>query len=228
MQNSLFFRSHAIGSRSGSRPGIAVSSRSPVKLSRPACCLHLTPDMGLQAQPSAVACCLSFRLTVVNHACSRVICHDLPEVCPDPDGRSPNALAPGAAAPPCCPGWPPARSRRPGQAGRGDRVQAPKNPTDMWARSAGIITRQARHRAGLAGLRWRVRYTVGRDTVNSSARLPQPNAGTSAMPGTPRPRRRRCGPGCPWNGRNAAWSGGPCGRRSPVRRAGWRRRRGRR
>ena len=45
-----------------------------------------------------------------------------------------------------------------------------ENPTDMWARSAGIITRQARHRAGLAGLRWRVRYTVGRDTVNSSAR----------------------------------------------------------
>ena len=32
-----------------------------------------------------------------------------------------------------------------------------ENPTDMWARSAGIITRQARHRAGLAGLRWRVR-----------------------------------------------------------------------
>ncbi len=45
-----------------------------------------------------------------------------------------------------------------------------ENPTDMRARSAGIITRQARHRAGLAGLRWRVRYTVGRDTVNSSAR----------------------------------------------------------
>ena len=50
-----------------------------------------------------------------------------------------------------------------------------ENPTDMWARSAGIITQQARHRAGLAGLRWRVRYTVGRDTVNSSARTGPPD-----------------------------------------------------
>lgn len=51
----------------------------------------------------------------------------------------------------------------------GYRVQAPKTQR-ICGRGLPGSSRQARHRAGLAGLRWRVRYTVGRDTVNSSAR----------------------------------------------------------
>ena len=52
---------------------------------------------------------------------------------------------------------------------RGDRIQAPK-PNGHVSEVCRIVARQARYRAGLAGPHWRVRYTVGRDTVNSSAR----------------------------------------------------------
>ena len=46
--------------------------------------------------------------------------------------------------------------------------------------------------------------------------------------GKPRPRRRRCGPGCPGRDRTGESCGDPCARRSPARRAGSRQRRGRR
>ena len=43
---------------------------------------------------------------------------------------------------------------------------------------------------------------------------------TSATRGTPLPRRRRCGLGCPGRGHSAGWAADPCARRSPARRAG--------
>ena len=43
---------------------------------------------------------------------------------------------------------------------------------------------------------------------------------TSATRGRPRPRRRRCGPGCPGRGRSGGSCGDLCARRSPARRAG--------
>ena len=129
-------------------PAVTSTTRPP---SSPSCSIGCAPAASPTCRRAAAATCSCSsrrRCPGGNCATSSVPCRygsqsSTRRPCRPSAARSALlALATSPAAGACCQGVP-----GPGA----------ENPTDMWARSAGIITRQARHRVGLAGLRWRVR-----------------------------------------------------------------------